>query len=64
MAVLLPVALLWIGYSVFAAEEAALPGGAEQMGMVSHMVGDQVVLRCERFELRFAANGQPLSFLL
>ena len=41
----------------FGAEEA-LPGNAETMGMSGKMIGDQISLRCERFELKFAADGK------
>lgn len=59
---LMPVALA-ISSNAFATEEQALPGNAETMGLIAHMVGDQVSLRCDRFELRFAADGKPVSFL-
>ena len=58
---LIPVALA-VSSSAIAAEEA-LPGNAETMGMFAKTIGDQVTLRCERFELRFAADGKPVSFL-
>lgn len=46
------------------ANPAALPGNAETMGLVSHTVGDQVELGCDRFRLRFSADGKPLSLRL
>ncbi len=66
-AALLPAwGLLAFGLSIIAVrateQEKALPGNAETMGLISHMVGDQVELGCDRFRLRFAADGKPLSF--
>ena len=60
--IVLPLAFVISSY-VIAAEEQSLPGNAETMGMFAKTIGDQVTLRCERFELRFAADGKPVSFL-
>ena len=61
-AVLIPIALA-IQSSAMTAGGPAF-GNAETMGMVGKMIGDQITLRCERFELKFAADGKPVSFLL
>jgi hypothetical protein len=60
--VLLLLPVLITGVSL--ANPAALPGNAETMGLVSHMVGDQLELGCDRFQLRFSADGKPLSLKL
>lgn len=55
-------AVTCLGLLAGAQAQQALPGNAETMGMVARMVGDQVELSCERFILRFAADGKPVSF--
>ena len=61
---MMTVLVAGLAVSTGAQGQQALPGNAETMGMVARMVGDQVELRCERFGLRFAADGKPVSFLL
>jgi hypothetical protein len=55
-------AVTCLGFQAGAQEPQALPGNADTMGMGSRMVGDQVEVGCQRFTLRFAADGRPVSF--
>lgn len=61
-AFLLMTAVTRLGFQAGAQVPQALPGNAETMGMVARMAGDQVELGCQRFILRFAADGKPVSF--
>jgi hypothetical protein len=54
------VAAASVATTAFAAP--GLPGSAESMRLHAKMLGDQVAIGCGNFELRFAADGKPVSF--